>query len=298
MTELLQHLLNGLSLGSVYAVIALGYTMVYGILALINFAHGDVFMLGAFVGVYTSRMMTGQEPSFMGAAVVTLLAMLVCAALGVIIERFAYRPLRDQPRLTCLITAIGVSLFIENVSQLVFGKGPQSFAGVFPETSYQVGNVTVLSNQLLVVAVGAAVMVVLQFIVFRTRLGTAMRAVSFNHEVAALMGIPVDRVIAITFAMGSALAAVAGILVAQMYKSVDPLLGMKYGLKAFVAAVLGGIGNIPGAMVGGLVMGLAESLVAGYGGSAYRDAIAFAVLIGILIFRPAGLFGSAAPEKV
>jgi branched-chain amino acid transport system permease protein len=298
MVEFVQHLLNGLSLGSVYAVIALGYTMVYGILALINFAHGDVFMLGAFAGFYVSRGLGAREPTFLGAAGITMVSMLLCAGLGVLIERFAYRPLRNQPRLTCLITAIGVSLLIENVSQLVFGAAPRFFAEVFPETSYEVGDLTILSNQVVVVAVSALMMVGLQFVVFRTRLGMAMRAVSFNHEVAALMGIPVNRVISITFAMGSALAAAAGILVAQTYKSVDPLLGMKYGLKAFVAAVLGGIGNIPGAMVGGLVLGFAESLVSGYGGSAYRDAIAFSVLIGILIFKPSGLFGRFSPEKV
>ena len=298
MAELIQHLLNGLSLGSVNAVIALGYTMVYGILSLINFAHGDVFMLGAFAGFYVSRGLGQRPATFVGGALVTLAAMLVCALLGVLVERFAYRPLRNQPRLTCLITAIGVSLLIENASQLVFGAAPRFFEEVFPESTFSAGEVTVLSNQLLVVVASALMMVALQWVVFRTRLGTAMRAVSFNHEVAALMGIPVDRVIAITFALGSALAAAAGILVAQTYKSVDPLLGMKYGLKAFVAAVLGGIGNIPGAMVGGLVLGFAESLVAGYGGSAYRDAIAFSVLIGILIFRPAGLFGRYVPEKV
>lgn len=298
MVELFQHLLNGLSLGSVYAVIALGYTMVYGILALINFAHGDVFMLGAFAGFYVGRLNGGREPTMLSAFLVTLASMVICALLGVFIERFAYRPLRNQPRLTCLITAIGVSLLIENGSQLIFGAAPRFFPPTFPEETFEVGQVTILSNQLLVIGVSLVLMVGLEFIVFRTRLGTAMRAVSFNHEVAALMGIPVNRVISFTFALGSALAAGAGILVAQMYKSVNPLLGMNYGLKAFVAAVLGGIGNIPGAVVGGLVLGFAESIVSGYGGSAYRDAIAFSVLIGILIFKPAGLFGRFAPEKV
>ncbi|MEW5855184.1 MAG: branched-chain amino acid ABC transporter permease [Myxococcota bacterium] len=298
MAELVQHLLNGLSLGSVYAVIALGYTMVYGILALINFAHGDVFMLGAFAGYYLAKVNGGGEPSLLGAFVITLGSMVICAILGMLIERGAYRPLRQQPRLTCLITAIGMSLFIENVGQLVFGAAPRFFPPVFPETSYEVGPVTIVSSQLLVIGVSLMLMVALQFIVFRSKLGLAMRAVSFNHDVAALMGIPVDRIIMFTFALGSALAAAAGILVAQTYKSVNPLLGMGYGLKAFVAAVLGGIGNIPGAMVGGLVLGFAESLVSGYGGSAYRDAIAFSVLILILIFRPSGLFGRFAPEKV
>ena len=298
MAEFIQHVLNGLSLGAVYAVIALGYTMVYGILALINFAHGDVFMLGAFVGFYVGRAMGGEDPTLAGAFVVTMTSMLACAAIGVLIERGAYRPLRNRPRLTCLITAIGVSLFLENAAQLVFGAAPRFFAPVFPEDTYEIGGVTILSNQLLVIGVGVVLMAALQIIVFRTRLGMAMRAVSFNHEVAALMGIPVNRIISLTFGMGSALAAAAGILVAQTYKSVNPLLGMNYGLKAFVAAVLGGIGNIPGAVVGGLVLGFAESLVSGYGGSGYRDAIAFGVLILILIFKPSGLFGRFVPEKV
>jgi branched-chain amino acid transport system permease protein len=298
MSEFVQHLLNGLSLGSVYAVIALGYTMVYGILALINFAHGDVFMLGAFAGFYAGRLMSPENPTLLGAFGVTLTSMIVCAGLGILIERAAYRPLRNRPRLTCLITAIGVSLFIENVSQLVFGAAPRFFTPVFPEDTYELGGVTILSNQLLVIGVGVVLMASLQTVVFKTRLGMAMRAVSFNHEVAALMGIPVNRIIGLTFGLGSALAAAAGILVAQTYKAVNPLLGMNYGLKAFVAAVLGGIGNIPGAMVGGLVLGFAESMVSGYGGSAYRDAIAFSVLILILIFKPSGLFGRFVPEKV
>ncbi|MBI5497509.1 MAG: branched-chain amino acid ABC transporter permease [Deltaproteobacteria bacterium] len=298
MAELLQHLLNGLSLGAVYAVIALGYTMVYGILSLINFAHGDVFMLGAFAGYYVGRWTGGTEPNLVSAFLVTLTAMIACAGFGILVERFAYRPLRDRPRLTCLITAIGVSLLIENAAQLIFGAAPRFFQPVFPEETFEAGEVTVMSNQLLVIGVGVLLMVALQLIVFRTRMGKAMRAVSFNHEVAALMGIPVDRIIALTFGLGSALAAAAGILVAQTYKAVHPLLGMNYGLKAFVAAVLGGIGNIPGAVVGGAVLGFAEALVSGYGGSGYRDAIAFSVLILILIFKPSGLFGRFVPEKV
>ncbi len=299
MTEFLQQLINGLSLGAVYALIALGYTMVYGILRFINFAHSDVFMVGAFAGFYFSKYFPRQ--TFGGGVAVTVLAMLVCAALGIIIERLAYRPLRrrNASNLAVLITAIGVSLFLENAGQLVFGPDYKAYPALFPVRDFSTaGGLHTSSNQLLVFCVTAALLIALQLIVLKTKIGTAMRAVSFNHQAASLVGINNDRVISFTFGLGSALAAAGGILYSMLYPSIDPYMGVLPGLKAFVAAVLGGIGNIPGAALGGLLLGLIETFVNGSRFSTYTDAIAFAVLILILIFRPAGLLGKFQVEKV
>jgi branched-chain amino acid transport system permease protein len=299
MTEFLQQLINGLSLGSVYALIALGYTMVYGILRFINFAHSDVFMVGAFAAFYLSRYF--PHPSFAGGVAVAVLAMSICAALGIIIERLAYRPLRQRKgsNLSVLITAIGVSLFLENAGQLVFGPDYKAFPALFPVRDFSTsGGLHTSSNRLLVFGVTAALILGLQFIVLKTKIGTAMRAVSFNHQAASLVGINNDRIISFTFGLGSALAAAGGILYALLYPSIDPYMGVSPGLKAFVAAVLGGIGNIPGAALGGLLLGLIETFVNGSRFSTYTDAIAFAVLILILIFRPAGLLGKFQVEKV
>jgi branched-chain amino acid transport system permease protein len=300
-TEFLQQLINGLALGSILALIALGYTMVYGILRFINFAHGDIFMLGAFAGFYLAPRIAAvlPMPSLAGALAVLALAMAICAALGVLIERLAYRPLRTRPKLTVLITAIGVSLFLEFTGQLVFGAAPRRFPvllPVYPVT--QLGGLSLNSNQLVVLAVTCVLLFALRFIVLKTRIGTAMRAVSFNPEAAALMGVNPDVIISFTFALGSALAAAAGILWAINYPSIDPLMGILPGLKAFVAAVLGGIGNLPGAALGGLLIGVTETLVSGYVSSTYRDAIAFAVLIVILLVKPSGLLGRKEIEKV
>jgi branched-chain amino acid transport system permease protein len=299
MTEFLQQLINGLSLGAVYALIALGYTMVYGILRFINFAHSDVFMVGAFAGFYLSKYFPHQ--TFAGGVMVTVLAMVVCAVLGMTIERLAYRPLRRRKgsNLAVLITAIGVSLFLENAGQLVFGADPKAFPTLFPVRDISTARgLHISSNQLLVFFVTATLLIALQFIVLKTKIGTAMRAVSFNHQAASLVGINNDRVISFTFGLGSALAAAGGILYSLLYPSIDPYMGVLPGLKAFVAAVLGGIGNIPGAALGGLLLGLIETFVNGSRFSTYRDAIAFAVLILILIFRPAGLLGKFQVEKV
>jgi len=298
MTTFLQQLVNGLSLGSIYALIALGYTMVYGVLRLINFAHGDVYMVGAYVGYYLSRKLKGDEPSLIGALVVMLGAMLVCAVLGVIIERFAYRPVRRAARLTLLITAIGVSLFIENGAQLVFGPDPKFFPSLAPRADFIVGGVRLTSEQLTVIAVSFILMVLLRFFILKTRTGKAMRAVSFNLDAAKLMGISTDRIIAITFGLGSALAAAAGVLIGMQIPKIDPLMGIIYGLKAFVAAVLGGIGNVPGAVLGGLLIGTSEVMVVGYLSSTYRDAIAFGILILVLLLRPQGILGRTHKEKV
>jgi len=297
-TEFIQQLLNALSLGAIYALIALGYTMVYGVLRFINFAHSDVFMVGAVTGCFLGKYLPAG--TWWGGLSCLLGAMIVCALLGMLIERLAYRPLRASPRLNVLITAIGVSLLLEYTFQNehVFGAAPRAFPQIFPEVVWQVRGLTLSSNQLLVIGVALVLMVALQFIVFRTRIGTAMRAVSLNPRAAQLVGINRDVVVAFTFALGSALAGAGGILYALNYQSVEPLMGVMPKLKAFVAAVLGGIGNIPGAALGGLLIGTIETFVGGSQLSTYKDAIAFALLILILVFRPAGLLGRRTIEKV
>lgn len=300
MIELIQHLINGLSLGSIYALIALGYTMVFGILQLINFAHGDVYMLGAFIGMYTARNFhLGQNPSLSALLITLVSAMVGCAGLGFLIERLAYRPLRKSPRINVLITAVGVSLFIEFSGQLIFGSDPKFFPQIYtPQLNLGTGELRLNPLQVLVFGISILLMSILQFIIFKTRLGRAMRAVSFNHELASLMGIPTDRVISYTFMLGSALAGAAGVLVGIIYPKIDPLMGTLPGLKAFVAAVLGGIGNVTGAVIGALTLGLAEEFLVGYWTPTYRDALAFALLILILLFKPTGLFGVRRAEKV
>jgi branched-chain amino acid transport system permease protein len=299
-TEFLQHVVDGVSLGAIYALIALGYTMVYGVLQLINFAHGDVFMLGSMVGWYASARWTSEarSPSILGALAVTLVCMVICGCVGFVIERLAYRPLRRAPRINSLITAIGVSFFLEYGGQYLFGPNPRAF-GVLPhQPPVHVAGLTVGYVDLVTIVTSVLLMIALQRVVFHTRMGTAMRAVSWNPGVAALMGVNIDLVISFTFVLGSVLAAVAGVLYASKYPSVHPLMGLMPGLKAFVAAVLGGIGNVPGAMLGGLLLGLAEQLVSGYTSSSWRDAVAFAILILILLVKPAGLLGKGAAEKV
>jgi branched-chain amino acid transport system permease protein len=301
MKQLLQQIVNGISLGSIYALIALGYTMIYGVLRFINFAHGDVFMVGAFSGYYAAAWVAKFIPiGGIGAAIlVFLIAMIICATLGALVEILAYRPLRNRPKLTVLITAIGVSLFLEYTGQLVFGPNPRGFPAVIPSKPIVHSSaVTIDSIQVVVVGVTLLLMLILRVIVMRTKIGTAMRAVSYNQAAASLMGININRVITFTFIVGSALAAAGGVLYAAMYPSIEPLMGIIPGLKAFVAAVLGGIGNIPGAALGGLIIGVVETIVAGTEFSTYRDAIAFAILIGILVFKPSGLMGQREIEKV
>ena len=296
MTEFLQQLLNGLSLGAIFALLALGYTMVYGVLRFINFAHSDIFMVGAYLGYYAARLVPAH--SIWGGLAVLALAMLACAALGVLIERFAYRPLRGSATLNVLITAIGVSLLLENTGQQVCGATPRPFPELFPVRTYSLGGVFISSNQLVVIGLTLVLLFALRHVVLRTKIGTAMRAVALNRQAASLVGIDNDRVISFTFALGSALAAAGGILYALNYPSIDPLMGVLPGLKAFVAAVLGGIGNLPGAALGGLLLGVVETFVGGSAWSTYKDAIAFALLILILLFRPAGLLGRYTREKV
>jgi len=295
----LQQIINGLSLGAIYALIALGYTMVYGVLRLINFAHGDVYMLGAFAGYFLANaLQLDAHPSILWAIVVTIGAMGICAVIGILIERLAYRPVRHHSRLTALITAIGVSLLLEYGGQVVFGATPRFFPQMIRSQTYVVGGVQITNQSLLIIILAVAVMFGLHFIVHRTKIGKAMRATSYNLSVAKLMGINTDRVIAFTFALGSALAAAAGVMVALSIPRIDPLMGLMTGLKAFVAAVLGGIGNIPGAMLGGMLIGLMETGLSATAYSTYRDAVAFGVLILILLFRPAGILGSSGTEKV
>nr|AYM53327.1 branched-chain amino acid ABC transporter permease protein [Cystobacter fuscus] len=309
MSQLIQHLINGIAAGTIYALVALGYTMVYGVLKLINFAHGDVMMVGVYMG-YATAMMLGRQArgSVGGVLLIFLVAMAGCALMGFLIERFAYRPLREKPRLTALITAIGISFTLSYGFQLEIGFLPGSAPRAFPQIIqpaqwFTLGDpefpdVVLWNWQVISLLLAVALMAGLQFLVYRTRFGRAMRAVSFDHRVAALMGIPTDRVISVTFMIGSALAAGAGLLYAIKDTSVSPLMGLYVGLKAFVAAVIGGIGNVPGAMVGGLLLGLVEEFVVGYAASTWRDAVAFGFLILVLLVRPGGLFGRVAAEKV
>lgn len=291
--EIIQQLINGISLGSIYALIALGYTMVYGIIKLINFAHGDVFMLGAFFGFY------GITYLHLGFIPALLLAMTICALFGVIIERIAYKPLRNATRIAALITAIGVSLFIEYTT--IYIRGAQSVAypsDVLPNVKYSFLGATVNLQSIVILVVSVVLMILLQFIVHNTKIGKAMRAVSFDADAARLMGINVNNTISATFAIGSALAGAAGVIFGVYYTKIEPLMGIVPGIKAFVAAVLGGIGIIPGAMVGGLLLGVLETFVSAIGYSLWRDGVVFVVLILILIFKPAGLFGKNIREKV
>ncbi|MEA5027200.1 MAG: branched-chain amino acid ABC transporter permease [Erysipelotrichaceae bacterium] len=288
----LQQLINGLSLGSIYALIALGYTMVYGIIKLINFAHGDIYMLGAYVGYI---VITYGHVSFFPALIIT---MIVCAIIGVIIERVAYKPLRNATRIAALITAIGVSFFLEYTTMNVMGANVRTYPAVLGNYVFIVGSLRISLQQICIFATTITLMLLLQFIVKKTKVGRAMRAVSADADAARLMGINVDSVISFTFALGSALAGAAGILVGIYYNSINPLMGITPGLKAFIAAVFGGIGIIPGAMFGGFTIGIIEALVSGYGSSLYKDAVVYAILIIILIVKPTGLLGKKERTKV
>jgi branched-chain amino acid transport system permease protein len=277
--------------------------MVYGVLRFINFAHGDVFMLGAFAGYFLAPLVNRILPaqSWVGGALVLALSMAACAVIGIVIEFLAYRPLRHRPKLTVLITAIGVSLFIEYTCQLevVFGAAPHKFPDLVPATTWQLGGLVVGTNQLIVFATTVLLLLALKLIVQRTKVGMAMRAVAFNPQAAALMGVNIGSIISFTFGLGSALAGAGGILFAMNYASIEPLMGVQTGLKAFIAAVFGGIGSLPGAALGGVILGLLETFAGGIPGvSNYRDGIAFAILILILLFKPAGLLGQPHAEKV
>ncbi len=292
LSQFCQQLINGISLGSIYALIALGYTMIYGIIKLINFAHGDIYMLGAYFGFFAT---TQLGLSFIPAII---LSMFCAAVAGIIIERIAYKPMRNAPRIAILITAIGVSFFLEYTMILLVSPQPRTFPAVFTPVVYNIGPLVVNSQQIVILASAVILMAVLTYIVNKTTAGKAMRAVSFDADAARLMGINFDRVITTTFALGSAEAAAGGVLVGVYYNSIDPLMGMMPGIKAFVAAVLGGIGIIPGSMMGGIILGVVEAMVSGFISSTLRDAAAFGILILILLYKPSGLLGKNVREKV
>ncbi|NLJ40847.1 MAG: branched-chain amino acid ABC transporter permease [Clostridiales bacterium] len=294
MEGFLQQIVNSITLGSIYALIALGYTMVYGIIRLINFAHSDIYMLGAYIGYFCMTFLgLGFLPS-LG------IAMVLCTLLGVLIERIAYRPLRNAARISVLITAIGVSLFLEYGTMFFVRANVRTYpemTGLMAQ-KVRLGSIVISMQQIILVGITIILMAFLQFVVKKTRLGKAMRAVSMDREAAQLMGIDVNSTVSFTFALGSALAGAAGVLVGIYYNTINPLMGVVPGLKAFIAAVFGGIGIIPGAMIGGYFIGAVEVLVAGYGNSMYRDAVVFAILILILIIKPSGLLGKNTGEKV
>lgn len=294
MEQFLQQVINGISLGSIYALIALGYTMVYGIIKLINFAHGDVYMIGAYTGFFCMTSLNlGLIPSM-------LIAMVLCMILGVAIEKVAYKPLRNASRITVLITAIGVSLFLEYGMMFLVGANVRAYpsaTGLLAQ-KVSIGTIAIPMQNFFIVGITFVLMILLQFIVKKTRLGKAMRAVSQDADAARLMGINVDNTISFTFMLGSALAGAAGVLVGVYYTSINPLMGYMPGVKAFIAAVFGGIGSIPGAMIGGFFIGMVEVMVAGYASSLFKDAVVFAILILILIVKPTGLLGRNIREKV
>ena len=292
MTLFLQQLVNGLSLGSIFALVALGYTMVYGIIKLINFAHGDIYMVGAYIGYMSiTSLKVGLFPAI-------IIAMITCAVLGVVIEKIAYKPLRNASRITSLITAIGVSLLLEYVMMYFMGAGVRTFPDVMDKTKIEFAGLSITSAQLLILGTTLLLMLLLQFIVKKTKIGKAMRAVSVDADAARLMGINVDRTISYTFAIGSALAGAAGVLVGVYYNTISPLMGVTPGLKAFIAAVFGGIGVIPGAMFGGLFIGVAETMVGVYWSSLIKDAVVYIILILILLIKPSGILGKNVKEKV
>jgi len=305
---LLQQIINGLVLGSVYALVALGYTMVYGVLGLINFAHGEVVMIGALSALSVGRLLQSLLPGLPGPVILllsTLAAIPVCMAVGYVIERVAYRPLRFAPRLAPLITAIGVSILLQHIAMVIWGRNYHSFPQFVSTEPFAVLGASLTAVQVVIVAVAVAIMAGLMLLVHRTKLGRAMRATAENQAIAGLMGVNVNAIISITFIIGSGLAAIAGVMVAANYGIAHYYMGFSLGLKAFTAAVLGGIGNLGGAMLGGLLLGLIESLGAGYigdltggfMGSNYQDVFAFFVLIVVLVLRPSGLMGERVAER-
>ena len=305
MGQLLQQLINGLTIGSFYALIALGYTMVYGVLKLINFAHGDLFMLGAYLGLVTlmgAVVNIGLSANLLILLLILLVVMAMVAGIGVVLERVAYRPLYRAGRLPPVISALGASIFIQNGVMLLYGARyrtyPEAFKAVVPDVVWTIGGARVTLIQLLMLAIALLLMTGLYFFVQYTRVGTAMRAVSLDHDTARLMGVDVYQIIRVVFLIGPGLGAAGGIMVGLYYGRIYFTLGWSYGLKAFTAAILGGIGNIPGAMVGGLLLGIIETLATGYISDAWKNAIAFFILVLILIVRPTGLLGERVAEKL
>ncbi len=305
MGQLLQQLINGLTIGSFYALIALGYTMVYGVLKLINFAHGDLFMLGAYLGLVTLMgvvVNAGASASLLFLLLIFLVVMALVAGIGIVLERVAYRPLYRAGRLPPVISALGASIFFQNAVMLLYGARyrtyPEEFKAIIPDVIWEIGGARVSLIQVVMLVIAALLMAGLYFFVQYTRVGTAMRAVSLDHDTARLMGINVYRIIMVVFLIGPALGAAGGIMVGLYYGRIYFTLGWGYGLKAFTAAILGGIGNIPGAMIGGLILGVVEALATGFVSDAWKNAIAFFVLVVILIIRPTGLLGERVAEKL
>lgn len=291
MTYLLQQSLNALQLGSIYALIALGYTMVYGILTMINFAHGDLFMVGAFVTFFAATIL---DLPFVPTL---LISMIGVALLGVAIERVAYKPLRNAPRVSAVITALGVGIFLENL-MLVFNPYPRSIPQLIPQTIWTIGGVSITNLNIIIIVLAIAMMIMLDFIVRKTMVGMAMRAISWDKTIVPLMGVPIDLIVSATFALGTSLGAAAGVMYSLAFPVIDPYMGILIGWKAFIAAVVGGIGNIRGAMVGGFILGAVEIMVAAFAPSTYRDFVAFTLLLVLLIFRPYGILGKPRIQKV
>lgn len=289
---LAQLIVNGLIIGSIYSLIALGYSMVYGILRIVNFAHGDVMMFGSFLGlVFMNTFQMNVIAAF-------LLAAMCTAILGMVIELFAYRPLRKYDRIVTLVSAMGVSIMLSNIAQLIWGTGTQNYVIPFKIATYEVMNITITNLQIIILATSVVLMVALYLFVHKTKMGVAMRATAQSLDNASLMGININRIISLTFAIGSILAALAGMLVSMYYDAVYPTMGYMFGLKAFTAAVLGGIGSIPGAMIGGLLLGVVENLGGTFISTQYQDMISFVILIFVLVLRPTGIFGKKELNKV
>ncbi len=301
MALFIEQLVNGLTVGAVYALVALGYTMVYGVMRLINFAHGDFFMIGSYLGftLVSSALVGGAIPLWASLIVAVVLSMAGVAILGVIVERAAYRPLRRSSRLTAVVSALGVSIFLQNAVMLIWGPRYRAYPPwAVPNVTWQVGGIYINFMQVLILAVSFGLMVALYLFVQRTTVGAAIRATAIDHDTARLMGIDVDQIIRLIFLIGPALGAAAGVLLGLYYRQIHFTVGWTYGLKAFTAAIMGGIGNIPGAMVGGLLLGILEMLGAGYISAAWKDVFVFLILILLLMFRPTGLLGERIAEKV
>lgn len=299
MQEFFQHTLNGLSFGSIYALVALGYTMVYGILGMINFAHSEIYMMGAFMCFYFARLVGINTPSPTNFTLGLLAAGLATGIIGFAIEKLAYKPLRNSPKMNSLITAIGVSILFQYGGQIIFGADPKSFPTLIEDVGlFEIAGIKVHLIDLLIYGVSAVSLGALSFIILKTQTGRAMRAVSSRPDMTPLMGIDNNKIISMTFIIGSVLAGIAAVLVSIKYPKIDPLMGNKIGMSAFVAAVFGGIGSLHGAVIGGLLLGLGEYYVLGYGASTYREALSFCILILVLLYKPTGLFGSNKKEKI
>lgn len=299
MQEFLQHTLNGISVGSIYALVALGYTMVYGILEMINFAHSDIYMIGAFAAYYAARFFGLEVPSLLNFSIGMLAAIIAAGFVGYLVEKFAYKPLRNSDKLNVLITAIGVSILFQFGGQIVFGANPKSFPELIENFEvYRFLGIPINLIDLMIYGVTFVSLIALSFLINKTQTGRAMRAVSSRPDMSPLMGINNNRIITVTFVIGSVLAGIAAVLVAMKYPKIDPMMGVKIGTGSFVAAVFGGIGSLPGAVLGGYLLGVGEYYLIGYGASTYRDALSFSLLILILLFKPTGLLGVRTKEKI